>query len=406
MALVAIRRHATFDSLHNSGFRWLWLGKLASSATMEMGSVAQGWLAYELTGSALALGLITAGRSVARLTFSLYAGALADRFEKRQLLMISRSGMVALAVWLAAVILLGRLQVWHLVTYSFLSGILSSFMMPAERAVMAELVGRQGMMNAVSLTSVGQGLMGIVGAAAAGFAIQSLGASSVYLAMAGLFIMALYTLTRLPLSGIHNSGASSVWSDLVDGLRYLRVCPPMLPLMFIAIVRVLLGWTYRSLMPVYADQVLGFDARGLGILTAAPSVGAMASSFILASMGRSRKKGVILLASGIVMGLALVAFANTRPFALVLLFLVVVGAARNGTMITNQTLLQISSDDAHRARTVAMYMAIMGLMPLGTIPAGALADAIGVPLVLTLQGFLLIGIFSWLWLRSVVRKME
>lgn len=406
MALVAVRRYAAFDSLRNSGFRWLWFGKLASSATMEMGTVAQGWLAYELTGSALALGFVTAGRSVARLVFSLYAGTLADRFEKRQLLMISRSGSVLLAVWLATVILMGRLQVWHLVAYSFLSGILSSFMMPAERAVMAELVGREGMLNAVSLTSVGQGLMGIVGASAAGFAIQSMGASSVYLAMAGLFIMALYTLTHLPLSGIHNSGASSVWSDLVDGLRYLRVCPPMLPLMFIAIVRVILGWTYRSLMPVYADQVLGFDARGLGILIAAPSVGAMASSFILASMGRSRKKGVILLASGVVMGLALVAFANTRPFALVLLFLVIVGAARNGTMITNQTLVQISSDDTHRARTVAMYMAIMGLMPLGTIPAGALADVVGVPLVLTLQGFLLIGIFSWLWLRSTVRKME
>jgi MFS family permease len=406
MALVAVRRYAAFDSLRNSGFRWLWFGKLASSATMEMGTVAQGWLAYELTGSALALGFVTAGRSVARLVFSLYAGALADRFEKRQMLMISRSGSVALAVWLATVILMGRLQVWHLVTYSFLSGILSSFMMPAERAVMAELVGREGMLNAVSLTSVGQGLMGIVGASAAGFAIQSLGASSVYLAMAGLFIMALYTLSHLPLSGIRNSGETSVWSDLVDGLRYLRASPPMVPLMFIAMVRIVLGWTFINLMPVYADRVLGFDARGLGILVAAPSVGAIASSFILASMGRSRNKGKILLTSGVIMGLGLIVFANTRPFALVLVLLVIVGAMRNATMVMNQTLVQVNSDDAHRARTVAMYMATMGLMPLGTIPAGALADVIGVQSVLMIQGVLLVGIFSWLWLRSCVRTLE
>ncbi|MBC7235474.1 MAG: MFS transporter [Chloroflexi bacterium] len=406
MAQLAIKRPAAFDSLGNAGFRWLWLGRLASSATMEMGSVVQGWLAYELTGSALALGGVTAARSVARLVLSLYAGALADRFEKRQLLLLTRAGMVGCVLVLALLILTGLIQVWHLVAYSFLSGILSSFMMPAERAVMAELVGRKSLLNAVSLSSVGMGLMGIVGASAAGFMIASLGAGSVYLIMAGLYIWALFTLTRLPNSGIVSSGKTTVWEDLREGVRYMRTCPPMMPLIFIAGVRAVLGWSYRSLMPVYADQVLGFDARGLGILTAAPSVGSLISSMVLASMGRSRHKGQILLITGIIMGLGLIVFANIRPFAIVLLSLALVGAMRNATMITNQTLVQVNCDDNYRARAIAMYMAMMGLMPLGTIPSGALADFFGVPWVLNLQGILLVSIFALMWLRSGVKRLE
>ena len=163
-----LRHHAAFASLQNRDFRWFWLGRLASSATMEMGSVAQGWLAYELTGSALALGGISAARSVARLVLSLYAGALADRFEKRTLLLLTRALMVLNAVALSVLILTGVVRVWHLVAYSFLSGTISSFMMPAQQAILPEIVGRRSVMNALSLTSVGRGLVGVVAASAAG----------------------------------------------------------------------------------------------------------------------------------------------------------------------------------------------------------------------------------------------
>ncbi|MBN1400196.1 MAG: MFS transporter [Anaerolineae bacterium] len=407
MAFVhSLRRAPLFESLRDRDFRWFWMGRLASSATMQMGGVAQGWLAYELTGSALALGSVAASRSLARLLLSLYAGALADRIEKRTLLIITRAGMLCLALVLALLIFTGALRLWHLVAYSFLGGVVSSFMMPAQKAFLAQLVDRDTLLNAVSLTSVGMGLMGIFGAALAGYLIAWLGAQSVYFLIAALYAWALYTLTQLPEAGEGNGSSRSVWSDLREGVSYLKLEPVILPLLGIAVVRAVLGWSYRTLMPVYADEVLHFDARGLGILSAAPNVGSLIASLVLASLGGFHGKGRILLLSGITMGLALIGFSNTPHVALVMLLLGVVGAARNATMITNQTLIQINAADVYRGRVMSMYMMAMGLMPLGTVSAGALADAFSVPLAISAQGALMAGVFIWFWFsRSRLRNL-
>jgi MFS family permease len=403
----SIRRWAVFDSLHNSGFRWFWLARLAASASMEMGGVAQGWLVYQLTDSALALGWVSAARSVARLILSLYGGALADRLERRLVLLWCRAAMLINIIAIAVLIMTGSIQVWHLVLYSFLSGVISSLMMPAQKAYLAELAGRKNLLNAVSLTSVGMGLAGIVGASLAGFVIKWFGAQGVYLFIAALYVWAIFALTRLPPSSSNNGRSTSVWADLREGLAYLKTVPIILPLLGIAIVRILLGWSYRTLMPVYAQEVMQFDSRGLGILMAAPSVGSMLGSLTLASLRDFRGKGKILLVCGLVMGLALVGFSNTQHFVLALVILLIVGAARNATIITNQTLLQESCSDAYRGRVMAMYMMTVGLLPLGTIPAGAIADRWGVPLALTIQGALMAIIFSALWLsRSRVRSLD
>ena len=336
MAIAHIwQRHPIFVSLRNRHFRWFWLGRLASSATMEMGSVARGWLAYQLTGSALVLGWVSAGRSIARLLLSLYAGALADRFEKRQVLIVTRAAVVVNALVIALLVLSGTIQVWHLAVSSFVAGVISSFMMPAQKSLLAQLVARKALLNAVSLTSVGMGLMGIFGASLAGFAIEWLGVQSVYFAVATLHMLALFTITRLPLMGSGNDNGTSVWADLREGIGYLKSSPPIVPLLAIAMVRVLFGWGYRTLMPVYAEEVLHFDASGLGILLAVPSIGSLIASLFLASLGDFQGKGRILLAAGLVMGLSLVAFANVRFFPLVILFLCIAGAMRNAAMITN-----------------------------------------------------------------------
>jgi MFS family permease len=396
-----------FDSLYNRDFRWFWLGRLATSTTMQMRSVAQGWLVYQLTGSALALGWVSSARSVARLLLSLYGGALADRIERRQLLIWTRAGMLLNALVIAILVVTGAVQVWHLVLYSFLSGVISSLMMPAQKAFLADLVDSKTLMNAVSLTSVGQGLMGIFGASVAGFVIAWLGVGSVYLAVVGLYAAALFTITRLPPVGNEAINHTSVWTDLREGVHYLRSYAPIVPLLGIAVVRALFGWSYRTLMPVYAEEVLHFDARGLGILSAVPSIGSLIGSLGLASLGNSQSKGKILLAAGLAMGVSLVAFANVPYFGLVLPFLMIVGAARNAAMITNQTLLQVNSTDEFRGRVMAVYMMLIGLMPLGTLSAAAMADAWGVPVAITVQGGAMAAIFGLLWLtRSSVRHMR
>jgi len=327
--------------------------------------------------------------------------------------------MIVTVSVLTALIASGNIRVWHLVAYSMVGGVISSLMMPAQKSYLAQLVGAGSLMNAVSLSSIGMGLMGIVGASAAGFAITWLGVESVYAAMVLLYISALLCLTRLPDLGStpqspplgHESRNAipanpSLWEDLTDGVSYLRSQPILVALIGIAFARTLLSWSYRTLMPVFADEVLSLDARGLGILSAAPGVGSMVASLVLAGLPATTKKGPILLLSGIVLGVAFIAYVNMPHLVPALVFLALVGAARNAGMVTNQTLLQVNAEGRYRGRTMAMYMLVFGLMPLGTIPAGAMADAYGVPLAMTVQGVFAIVVFGGLWLmRSRVREL-
>ena len=403
---TSVRRHVALQALGDHDFRWFWGSQLAHFATGEMGSVARGWLAYELTGSALAIAWVTAGSSIARFVLSLYAGALADRFEKRHLLIVTQAATTVNALIITVLAVTGAVQVWHLATSSLVEGIISSFGLPAQKVYLSELVGAKALLNAISLTSLARGIVGIFGAALAGFAIEWLGVGSVYLVITAAHLVALLALGQLRLLGAGESDGASVWADLRESLGYLRVEPAIVPLLGIALVRALLGFSHRALMPVYVKDVLQLGPSALGILSAAPSFGALVGSFVLASKGDLRGKGRVLIGAGLAMAVSLIAFANIRNLALVLVSLVVIGAARVVTRAANQALIQINCARALRGRVMALYMMTMGLQPLGVVSAGAVADAAGVSLAITLQGGLMLAIFLTLLLsRSRVKRL-
>jgi hypothetical protein len=212
---------------------------------------------------------------------------------------------------------------------------------------------------------------------------------------------------KLPKTGTTDPGTRSVWADIVDGVRYIRVCPVLIPLLALVFVRGFLGMPYRTMMPKYAQDVMGLDATGLGILTSAPGVGSLISSLVMASLGNFRGKGRLLLLSGIVMGLALVGFGNIQSFLVVLVLLAIVGATSNVCMVTNRTLLQLNCEAPYLGRLMSAYMMMFGLTQFGTMPTGAIADRFGVPIVITIQGalFALIFVFVWLFGRKV-RSLE
>ncbi len=401
------RRWTTFDALRDRNYRWLWIGSLASSVTFQMGTVAQGWLVYELTGSAFALGWVGAGWAVSSLLLSLYGGAIADRVDKRDLLIWTRLAMLLNTLAIALLISIGVIRLWHLVVNSLLSGVLFAFMMPASQAILSDLVDRETLLNAVSLNSVGMGLMGIFSAMVAGYLIQATGVAGAYYVMAGFYVAGVYTLTRIPRTGHAEHSSTSVWADLWEGVRYIGSHAVLPSLLGLTVARTLLGMSYRTFMPKYAQDVMGMDASGLGILMAAPGVGGLISSLVMASLGDFRGKGRLLVAAGAIMGLSLLVFANIPHLAPALVLLGLIGAASNACMVTNNCLLQVHSEERLRGRVMSVYMMTWGLMPLGTIPAGALADRMGVPLVISLQGALLalayLGVGA-LWPR--VRRLE
>ena len=401
------RRLGTFDALRDRHFRWYWLGMLASSSTMQMGGVAQGWLVYEIAGSALALGWVSAGWSISNSVLSPWGGVLSDRIEKRTLLLWVRGLMVLSSLAVAALIAMDVIQVWHLAAYSLFRGILFAVMMPAQNAYLAELVDRKTLLNAVSLNSVGMGLAGIFAASLAGFLIDISGVEAVYFGVAVLYLVVFLTMLKLPLTGTTDPGTRSVWSDIADGAKYIRICPALIPLLALVFIRGFLAMPYRTLMPKYAQDVMHLDASGLGILVAAPGVGSLISSLVMASLGDFRGKGKLMLGSGVVLGIALVLFANTQVFGLVLVLLAVVGATSNICMVTNRTLLQMNCDAPYLGRVMSAYMMMFGLTQLGTIPFGAFADRFGVPVVLAVLGALYVLAIVLIWvMQPRIRKLE
>jgi MFS family permease len=374
---------------------------------MQMGDVAQGWLVYQLTGSALALGWVSSGWSIATTVLSIFAGTISDRMDKRQMLLWARWLMVGSVAAVAALVALGVIQLWHLVVYSLFRGVLFAVIMPAQNAYLSELVDRSTLMNAVSLNSVGMGLAGIVCSSLAGLMIETFGVASVYASIALLETIGGLTLSRLPSMGHADPSGRSVWFDVREGVRYLGMCPILIPLLALVFVRGLLAMPYRTFMPKYAEDVMHLDARGLGILLSAPGVGSLISSLVLAAMGNFRGKGRLLLAGGVVLGLSLVLFANIPQFWWVLVLLGVVGATGNVCMVTNQALLQITCDSPYLGRVMAMNMMMFGLTQLVTIPAGAFADRFGVSIVITVQGGLFALIFALVWiLMPKIRRLD
>jgi MFS family permease len=380
---------------------------LASSSTMPMGSVGQGWLVYEIAGSALALGWVSAGWSISNSVLSPWAGVLSDRAEKRTLILWVRALMALSSLAIAILTARDVIRVWHLVTYSLFRGILFAVLMPAQNAYLAELVDRKTLLNAVSLNSVGMGVSGIFAASLAGFLIDLIGVEAVYVSIAVLYMVVFVTTLKLPPTGTTDPGTNSVWSDMMAGAKYIRLCPVLIPLLAFVFLWGLFTMPYRTLMPKYAQDVMHLDASGLGILVAAPGAGSLISALAMASLGDFKAKGKLMLGSGVILGVSLVLFANTEMFLLVLVLLALVGATSNICMVTNRTLLQENCDDPYLGRLMSAYMMMFGLTQLGTIPVGALADRFGVPSVLAVLGTLFVLAILFLWVKQpTVKTLE
>jgi MFS family permease len=332
---------------------------------------------------------------------------ICDRLEKRTILLWTRLVFVVSSIALALLIASGGIQVWHLAAYSLFRGVLFAIMMPAQNAYLADLVDRETFMNAVSLNSIGMGLTGIFAASLAGWMVDVWGVASVYVGIALLYVWVFVTVLFMPFTGHTDAQGRSVWADMRQGVRYLGVCPVLIPLLALVFARGLLAMPYRTFMPVYAEEVMNLDARGLGILVGAPGVGSLISALVLASLGDFRRKGRILLTAGIALGLLLIWFSRSNAFLLALGVLALVGAAGNVCMVVNQALLQMSCEAAFRGRVMSMYMMAFGLTQLGTMPLGALADALGVPAVLGLGGglFALVAASVFLFV-PMVRRLE
>jgi len=387
-------RVTTFASLKNRHYRWFWLGMLASFVGIHLQLVARNWLVYEMTGSALWLGIVIAAWGLPILLLSLYGGAIADRVKKRDLLVWTQVANGAITLIIAVLIATDAIQIWHLILAAAVTGIIFAFHVPARLAIIPELVKQREVLNAIALNATGMNLSRFLGFAIGGLLLAVIGVAGVYFMVVAAFFLSAGLLLMLPkVESAAKTAVTSIRTDLVEGLRYIHRNTIIRTLLAMAFVSIGFGLPYMNIMPVFAVDVFDVGESGLGFLLGAAGLGALVGSLIIASMGDFKKKGLLLLvlAFGFGVSVALFAFSGSYPLALALL--VAVGLLGTGYLALNNTLIQNTVPHRMLGRVMSIYVMTFSLMPLGTLPLGAITDAVGAPVAIGAGG-IVVALFT------------
>lgn len=380
----------TFAALSVPAYRDMWLSMLVSFGGLQIAIVSRGYLAYDLSGSAGILGLVGVAMGLPMLFFSPIAGVLADRLDKRRLLISTQLFMFAVSLLLAILIHTGLIAIWHLVVFGFLQGIGFSLHMPTRSSLIPALVGRERLGNAIALNNSGRNMMTIVGPAIAGIVIVTpgLGTAGAFDITALCYAAAALFIMRLPktLDKDKKDVAEKFTSQMFDGFHYVFTERTLLLLLSLAFIPLLLGRPYQMLLPVFQADVLGVDARWLGFLNAATGAGGLLGSLLVAYFSASQHAKLLQIVFGAFFGVSLLLFAYTTWLPLSLVLVGIVGLAANAYMSLNNTLVMLQTDQAYYGRVMSIYMMTFSLMPLAGYPMGLLVDRWSAPQVVGIAG--------------------
>lgn len=366
-----------FRSLRYPNFRLLIAGQFATSSAQWMEQVARGWLVYEMTGSPLLLGAVQATRALPLLIFGLLGGVLADRLDRKRQMVLAQNANAVLNIVLAALVISGRVQAWHVFVTAALAGSVMAFQQPARQSMIPDLVERADLMNAVALNSGVLNTMRTLGPTFAGVIVAVVGVGGCYIFQAALFVFASLWTVQIKAPDRPLPQRATIWGSFTDGVTYVRSNTTILALLALALIPIVLAQPYSALIPVFARDIFNIGAVGQGVLLAAPGFGAVIGAFWIARFHESTSASMLLLAGVIMFGGGLVAFALSPWLSVALLALLVVGIASTSYRAVNQTLLQTHTDDAYRGRVMSMYLLDRGMAPLGALLAGILATAYG-----------------------------
>jgi MFS family permease len=385
-----MRLPATLRALQYRDFQLFFSGQFISLIGTWMQNVAQAWLVYRLTGSSVLLGAIGFSSQIPVFLLSPAGGIVADRWQRRRVVIATQTTAMLLAFALAFLTLSGRIQIWHIFVLSALLGAVNAFDIPARQSFIVEMVGKTDLMNAIALNSSMFNASRVLGPAIAGILVAWIGEGWCFFANAvsyiaviiGLFLM------RVPPRKIEAPAASPT-AHIIEGFRWVVGNPAIHALLMLLGVVSLAGMPYTVLMPIFADRILHGGAKTLGVLMGATGIGALGGALILAS--RTELKGLNrwVAVSGMSFGALLVAFGYSRMYWLSMLLLVCVGFA---VMIENgssNTLIQSMVPDHLRGRVMALYsMMFMGMAPIGSLISGAIANRFGAPMTVAAGGAL------------------
>ena len=381
------RSGGTFRSLKHREYRLLWIGTLFTSSGQWIQQITVGWLTYELTNSAFLLGAVNGFRALPLLFFAPLGGVAADRVERKLLMQLTQVFLLIASAIMALIVFAGQLQLWHLFAFTFITGIAWAFNNPVRQSVVVNLVPKHDLMNALALNSAGFNITRIVGPTIGGVMIAHLGGGENFTLQSTFYIGVIAMVGMMAIPAVASRKAVvSVRQNLADGFGYVARHRQLRIQLALAFVPTILAFPYMALMPIFAEDVLGKGASGFGLMGSAVGVGAVIGTLTLATLKNVQHKGHLMLGAVFVLGSSLVLFALSRSFELSLVILMVTGAAQMLYLTTNQTILQLTIEDEMRGRVMGIYMLSQGMMPLGGLLGGGLADVTSAPTAVLIMG--------------------
>lgn len=391
-----------FTALRHRDFRYLWLGNSIIMAGNQATSIAAGYLTYELTGSAFLLGIVSMGFAVPMLTLSLFGGALSDRIPRRRIIQIGQVLIVTSVAAVAVAIAFDVVGWTHLIVASAIQGVAFAFVVPARQSLIVDIVGDDMAGNAVALVSVSFSVTTLVAPAIAGVLYGSIGPLGVYLVVLVFDLVALFCTGIVRHEGTPRTRVKAEQSFLRDisaGLRYARNDELLVALMVVALAFTILAMPYRFLLPVLVVDVYQHGPRTLGLLSSMIGLGAILGASYVAFAGR-RWRGSLLMGGAVVSGVGLMMIGAVPVLAVAVAMTILVGVGDALRRALNQALLLEVTDPEYRGRVVSIYAMNFGLTPAGALPAGVIAELLGVRMAVAIFGVLLIGLSGVIALRS------
>jgi predicted MFS family arabinose efflux permease len=369
----------------------MWIGACTSSIGTWMQIVAQGWLIYRLTHNPRLLGIDQFLGGIPILLFSLFTGVIADRVERRKILLVSQYVQMFSAAVLTTLVMAGVVQVWHIFCLSFLSGFAQAFGAPAYSALIPTLVDREDMPNAIALNSIQFNVAVMLGPALGGMALARWGEKWCFGLNALSFIAPIISLSLITSRFIPAKTTDSMLGSLKQGIQFARKQASMEALIILAFFMTLLGMPLRTYIPVYVKDIFQRGPETYGYLLALMGVGSIIGSLIIASAGNFKRKGLVSLLGLMTLGICISVFAFSRSVRLSGVVLVVVGASMMAVFATVNSLVQLITTNEMRGRVMSVYnFAFRGGMPLGNLLSGWLVPIFTAPVVLGVNGLLLV----------------
>lgn len=389
-----------FASLKNGDYLYLWVGMLGSAFALNMQLVAQGWLVYEMTASAMNLTWVTLAFMVPQVVFSLMGGVLADRLPKKPLIMWAPAANALATLILAIIIITGHVTFWDFIWVSAFNGTIMALSIPARTAFIPEIVGERLMFNAMAYNTAAWNLSRILGPALAGFMIaifadgdttSTYAVGLVYFVLSALYLLSCVTVVFIKHDGKPAPGQKkSPFHDIREGLVYVFNSPIVGGLILLSIIPFLFGLSINTLLPAFNTDVLAGGADDLGLLMTAMGVGAIAGSLSLANMGNLKHKGYWLLTTGALWGVGVALFSLCTTYFYALICMGLVGFISAINMAMNRGVVQLQVTQSMRGRIMSIDMMSHGLMPLGMLPIGWIAETVSIQAGLATSGMILV----------------